>query len=90
LAYLGTRAPSRRFLFSLAHLDLPVRLQRIFGLAQQFVVDVATRAINPNECRFTFSCEICGLAGGVRVARGFASCSNLIDLALSCVCKDQA
>lgn len=50
------------FFFSLAPLDLPLRLQRIFSLAQQFVVEVAAPAVNPNECRFLSNYEIYGLA----------------------------
>ncbi len=60
------------FFFSLAPLDPPARLQGIFGLARQFAVEVETHPANPDEYRFLSSSEICGLAGDVRIARGFA------------------
>ena len=60
------------FFFSLAPLEPPARLQGIFGLARQFAVEVETHPANPDEYRFLSSREICGLAGDVRIARGFA------------------
>jgi hypothetical protein len=60
------------FFFSLAPLDPPARLQGMFWLARQFAVEVETHPANPEEYRFLSSREICGLAGDVRIARGFA------------------
>lgn len=60
------------FFFSLAPLDPPERLQGIFCLAREFVVEVETHPANPDEYRFLSSCEICALPEDVRIARGFA------------------
>ncbi|MDT8071010.1 MAG: ChbG/HpnK family deacetylase [Terriglobia bacterium] len=60
------------FFFSLAPLSPRRRLQRIFCLAQQFVVEVETHPANPVEYQFLSSREICSLAEDVRIARGFA------------------
>ena len=56
------------FFFSLAPLELPSRLQRIFSLARQFVVEVETHPVNPEEYRFLADGEIFRLAGDVRIA----------------------
>jgi hypothetical protein len=60
------------FFFSLAPLKPAERLQGIMCLARQFAVEVETHPANPDEYRFLSSGEICGFAGDVRIARGFA------------------
>jgi len=52
----GSSASSYGLLFSLPPLDAPGHLQRIFTLARQFVVEVETHPIKPEEYEF--------LAGG--------------------------
>jgi hypothetical protein len=46
------------FFFSLSPLEPPRRVQRIFSLARQFVVEVETHPVNPDEYRFLHSGEI--------------------------------
>ena len=46
------------FLFALPPLEAPGRLQRIFSLARQFVVEVETHPINPKEYRFLAGGEV--------------------------------
>ena len=60
---LQDRRLSRRhrladFLFSLAPLEPPERLQRIFSLAREFVVEVETHPVNLEEYRFLTRGEI--------------------------------
>jgi predicted glycoside hydrolase/deacetylase ChbG (UPF0249 family) len=56
------------FFFSLSPLEPLDRLQRIFSLARQFVVEVETHPIHPEEYRFLAGEEIFRLAGDVRIA----------------------
>ncbi len=56
------------FFFSLAPLEPPGRLQRIFSLARQFVVEVETHPVNPEEYRFLVAGEIFRQIGDVRIA----------------------
>src|SRR5207247_3543812 len=56
------------FFFSLAPLEPPVRLQRIFSLAREFVVEVETHPVQPEEYRLLAAGEIFRLAGDVRIA----------------------
>jgi len=56
------------FFFSLAPLEPPVRLQRIFSLAREFVVEVETHPVQPEEYRLLTGGEIFRLAGDVRIA----------------------
>ena len=56
------------FFFSLAPLEPPVRLQRIFSLAREFVVEVETHPVHPEEYRFLTGGEISRRAGDVRIA----------------------
>jgi len=56
------------FFFSLAPLELPGRLQRIFSLARQFVVEVEMHPVHPDEYRFLTGGEIFRRAGEVRIA----------------------
>jgi len=56
------------FFFSLAPLEPPGRLQRIFSLARQFVVEVETHPVNQEEYRFLVAGEIFRQIGDVRIA----------------------
>jgi hypothetical protein len=49
---LGRQYRVTDFLFSLPPLAPPSRIHRIFNLAQNFVVEVETHPINPEEYRF--------------------------------------
>ncbi len=60
------------FFFSLAPLELPGRLQRIFSLARRFVVEVETHPVDPEEHRFLAGGEIFRLAEDYPIARRFA------------------
>jgi hypothetical protein len=51
-ALSGRRYRVTDFFFSLPPFAPPVRIQRIFNLAQSFVVEVETHPINPEEYRF--------------------------------------
>ncbi len=55
------------FVFSLVPLEPAGRLQRIFSLARQFVVEVETHPVHPEEYRFLGG-EIFCRAGDVRIA----------------------
>ncbi len=56
------------FFFSLTPLEPPGRLQRIFSLARQFVVEVETHPVHQEEYRFLAGGEIFRRAGDVRLA----------------------
>jgi hypothetical protein len=56
------------FFFSLVPLEPSSRLQRIFSLASQFVVEVEAHPVNPEEYRFLVGGEIFRVAGDVRLA----------------------
>jgi hypothetical protein len=56
------------FFFSLAPLEPPSRLQRIFSLARQFVVEVETHPVHPEEYQFLAGGEIFRQTGDVRIA----------------------
>jgi len=60
------------FLFSLPPLDAPGHLQRIFTLARQFVVEVETHPIKPEEYEFLAGGEIFRWTGNCPIARHFA------------------
>ena len=55
------------FLFNLAPLEPPDRLQRIFALAGQHVIEVETHPVNPDEYRFLTSAE------SIRLTRVFSN-----------------
>ena len=61
------------FFFSLPPFEPPDRLQRIFSLAQQYVVEVETHPVNPKEYEFLAGGEIFRQAGNLTVAPRFAS-----------------
>jgi len=56
------------FFFSLAPLEPPGRLQRIFSLARQCIVEVETHPVHPDEHRFLVGGELFRRAGDVRIA----------------------
>jgi predicted glycoside hydrolase/deacetylase ChbG (UPF0249 family) len=56
------------FFFSLVPLELPGRLQRIFSLARQFVVEVETHPVHPDEYRFLTEGHIFRQTADVRIA----------------------
>ncbi len=69
------------FLFNLVPLQPEARLQRIFGLARNAVVELETHPINPEEYRFLTSGEIFDKLGDLQVSRNFtadldAACSR--------------
>jgi len=59
------------YFFSLAPVELANRLERIFALSQQSIVEVETHPINPAEYRFLSGGEIFRRTGDHPVARGF-------------------
>jgi hypothetical protein len=58
--------------FSLEPLEPAARLQRIFSCAHQFVVEVETHPVNPDEYRLLQSGEILRRGGDVPIATHFA------------------
>lgn len=60
------------YFYSLPPLQPAGRLERIFLLAREFVVEVETHPIHPAEHRFVAGGEMLRLAGGMPVARRFA------------------
>lgn len=64
------------FFFSLPPLEPPSRLKRIFSLARQFVVEVETHPINPEEYQFLAGGEIFRWVGDWPIASRFAVGSN--------------
>jgi hypothetical protein len=54
-------------LFSLVPLESPGRLQRIFALARQQVIEVETHPAQPEEYRFLAGGEIFRCTGDVRI-----------------------
>ncbi len=63
----------RAVFFSLPPFDPPDRLQRIFALAQQYIVEVETHPVNPEEYEFLAGGEIFRRAGNLRVAPRFGA-----------------
>lgn len=61
------------FFFSLPPFEPPERLQRIFSLAQQYVVEVETHPVNPEEYEFLAGGEIFRRGGNLRVAPRFSA-----------------
>jgi len=59
------------FFFSLPPFKPPARLQRIFSLACQFVVEMETHPANPEEYQFLTGGEVFRWAGDVLIARRF-------------------
>lgn len=59
------------FFFSLSPLEPPGRLQRIFSLARQFVVEVETHPVNPEEYLFLTGGEFSRRIGDIPIALRF-------------------
>ena len=64
------------YFFSLAPLDPPGRLQRIFSLARQSVVEVETHPVNADEYGFLIGDDILRWTEDRPIAHGFAVRSN--------------
>jgi chitin disaccharide deacetylase len=64
------------YFFSLAPLDPPGRLQRIFSLARQSVVEVETHPVNADEYRFLMGDDILRWSEDCPIAHCFAVMSN--------------
>jgi hypothetical protein len=64
------------FFFSLPPLEPPGRLRRIFSLARDFVVEVETHPLKPEEYRFLAEGEIFRWAGDCRIAARYGVRSN--------------
>jgi predicted glycoside hydrolase/deacetylase ChbG (UPF0249 family) len=75
-AMLKRRHPMTDFFFALPPLEPRDRLRKIFSLAQQFVVEVETHPIDPQEYRFLTKGEIFPFAGSVPVARRYVPLPN--------------
>ena len=71
-AFLSRRHHLVDFFFSLPPLERPNRLQRIFSLARQSVVEIETHPVNPNEYRFLMDGEILRWTRASPVAPSFA------------------
>jgi hypothetical protein len=71
-ARLGRRHGMMDFLFAMPPLDPPDHLQRVFGLARRFAVEVETHPVNAEEHRFLTGGEIFRRAGTLPVATWFA------------------
>jgi chitin disaccharide deacetylase len=59
------------FFFSLPPFDPPDRLETIFRIARQYVVELETHPVNPEEYRFLNAGEILAQAAGTQIAVGF-------------------
>ena len=57
------------FFFSLPPLEPPERLQRIYSLAHQFVVELETHPVNPGEYRYLSGGEMFRQIGDIRIVR---------------------
>ena len=60
------------FFFSLPPIESPRRLQHIFTLSRQFVVEMETHPVNPEEYRFLTGGELFRRAPGIQIASRFA------------------
>lgn len=72
-ALLARRYAQTDYFFSLPPLAPPERLRRIFSLAKDFVVEVETHPINPEEHRFLAGGEVFRWLGDVPVAPRFTA-----------------
>ena len=64
------------FFFSLAPIEPPERLQRIFSLARNFTVEIETHPINADEYRFLTGGEMFRMLGDLQIALRFAGCPS--------------
>jgi len=67
---LKRRYRATDYLFSLTPLEQPGRLEGIFALSDNSVVEVETHPIEPEEYQFLTSGEIFRVAGGIPIASG--------------------
>jgi predicted glycoside hydrolase/deacetylase ChbG (UPF0249 family) len=58
--------------FAMEPLEPADRLRQVFSYARQFVVEVETHPVNPNEYRFLQGGEILGRSGDIPIASHFA------------------
>jgi hypothetical protein len=61
------------YLYNLSPLEPAERLQRIFSLARNSVVELETHPINPEEHRFLTSGEMLGQLGGLAISPNFTA-----------------
>jgi len=61
------------FLFPLAPVNAVNRLQKIFSVAREAVIEVETHPVNHDEFRFLTSGELCRLVADLQVSVGFAA-----------------
>jgi hypothetical protein len=61
------------FFFLLPPLEPKDRLQRIFSLAEHYIVELETHPVNPEEYEFLAGGEIFRRAGNLRIARRFGA-----------------
>ena len=59
------------YFYSLPPLEPPGRIDEIFSIARQFVVEVETHPVNPEEYKFLTSGEILRRAGDLPIARAY-------------------
>jgi hypothetical protein len=69
---LAKRHALADFFFSLPPLNPPGRLDRIFGLASKFIVEVETHPVNGDEYRFLTGGGMARQIGNLQVAGSFA------------------
>jgi chitin disaccharide deacetylase len=69
---LAGRHPMTDFFFSLPPMDVPGRLERIFGLARNSSVEVETHPVNRDEYEFLTGGELVRQTRTVGIARGYA------------------
>jgi len=65
---LAQRHSLTDYFFSLAPLQPDGRLQRIFSLSREYIIEVETHPINRDEYHFLTAGGIVRLAGNVRIA----------------------
>jgi hypothetical protein len=70
--WLAKRHPMTDFFFSLPPMDPPGRMERIFGLARNFSVELETHPVNRNEYEFLTAGELMRLARIAGIARGYS------------------
>jgi len=59
------------YFFTLGPLEPPARLQRIFQLGRQFVVELETHPVNGDEYRFLTSGEVLAQIGNIPIAQRY-------------------
>jgi hypothetical protein len=65
------------YFFSLPPLEPQSRLDEIFSIARQSIVEVETHPVNAAEYRFLTSGEILRRAGDLQIARGFTDSARV-------------